>query len=109
MVPCFFRNLCGWLLANLSALFVPHCDRGQSIPRGTAPRKSARMPMTPRDILEIQTAMDRYEKKFPRKPAPTPAEALAWKAGERLHSGKGSRIGIVRMLSLFLGARTRPG
>ncbi len=67
------------------------------------------MPMTPRDILEIQTAMDRYEKKFPRKPSPTPAEALAWKAGKLFDPDKGRWIGIVRMLSLVLGARTRPG
>jgi hypothetical protein len=67
------------------------------------------MPMTPRNILEIQTAIDCYKKKFPRKPSPTPAEALAWKAGKQLHPGKGNRFGIARMLSLLLGARTRAG
>jgi hypothetical protein len=67
------------------------------------------MSITPRGILEIQTAMDRYEKKFPRKPAPTPAEALAWKAGKPVHPDKESWIGIARVLSLILGARTRPG
>jgi len=67
------------------------------------------MPMTPRDILEIQSAIDRYEKKYPRKPSPTPAEALAWQAGKSLHSDQGGRIGITRMLSLVLGVRTRAG
>jgi len=67
------------------------------------------MSMTPRDILEIQSAIDRYEKKFPRKPSPTPAEALAWRAGKRVHPDNGSWTGIARMLSLVLGVRTRPG
>jgi hypothetical protein len=67
------------------------------------------MAMTPRGILEIQSAMDRYEKKFPGKPSPTPTEALVWKAGNRFHSDKGAWIGIIRMLSLAIGARTRPG
>jgi hypothetical protein len=67
------------------------------------------MSMTPRDILEIQSAIDRYEKKFPRKPSPTPAEALAWKAGKRLRPDKRSWVGIARMLNLALSARTRPG
>jgi hypothetical protein len=65
------------------------------------------MPMTPRDILEIQSAIDRYEKKFPDKPSPTPAEALAWKAGNMHRSQQG--IGVVRVLSLVFGARVRPG
>ena len=67
------------------------------------------MSMTPQDILEIQTAIDLYKKKFPRKPSPTPAEALAWKAGKRLHTDKGNRSGIARRLSLVFAARTRPG
>ncbi len=65
------------------------------------------MPMTPRDILEIQSAIDRYEKKFPHKPSPTPAEALAWKAGNARGSQQG--LGIARFLSLVLGTRTPPG
>lgn len=65
------------------------------------------MPMTPRDILEIQSAIDRYEKKFPHKPSPTPAEALAWKAGNGGGSQQG--LGIARFLSLVLGTRTPPG
>jgi hypothetical protein len=84
---------------------IAGCDRKKSLLR----ERRARMPMTPRGILEIQSAIDCYEKKFPRKPSPTPAEALAWKAGKRLHPDKGSWIGIARILSLVLGARTRPG
>ena len=64
------------------------------------------MPMTPRGILEIQSAIDLYEKKFPRKPSPTPAEALAWKAGKHLQPNKGSWTGITRMLSLVLRTNT---
>jgi hypothetical protein len=41
------------------------------------------MTLTPSDMFEIQSAMDRYEKAFPRKPSPSPAEALAWRAGRR--------------------------
>jgi len=48
------------------------------------------MPMMPRDILEIQSAIDRYEKKFPHKPSPTPAEALAWKAGSAFIPTRGA-------------------
>jgi hypothetical protein len=33
-------------------------------------------------MLKIQSAIDAYEKKFPRKPSPTAAEALAWQAGK---------------------------
>jgi hypothetical protein len=67
------------------------------------------MPMTPQDILEIQSAIDRYEKKFPRRPSPTPAVALAWKAGKRSDPGKESWIGIARMRSLLLVLWTRTG
>jgi hypothetical protein len=41
------------------------------------------MTLTPSDILEIQSAIDEYEKRFPRKPSPTVAEALAWRLGTR--------------------------
>ena len=40
------------------------------------------MTLTPSDMFEIQSAIDRYEKAFPRKPSPSPAEALAWRAGK---------------------------
>jgi hypothetical protein len=41
------------------------------------------MTLTPSDILEIQSAIDEYEKRFPRKPSPSVAEALAWRLGKR--------------------------
>jgi hypothetical protein len=34
-------------------------------------------------MLEIQTAIDEYERKFPRRPAPTAEVALAWRLGKR--------------------------
>jgi hypothetical protein len=33
-------------------------------------------------MLKIQSAIDAYEKKFPRRPSPTAAEALAWQASK---------------------------
>jgi hypothetical protein len=53
------------------------------------------MTLTPTDMLMIQSAIDRYEKKFPRKPSPSAAEALAWQArkqGTRLLSEESSPI-----------------
>jgi hypothetical protein len=44
------------------------------------------MTLTPSDILEIQSAIDGYEKRFPRKPSPSVAEALAWRQGKRVAS-----------------------
>jgi hypothetical protein len=41
------------------------------------------MTLTPSDILEIQSAIDGYEKKFPHRPSPSVAEALAWRQGKR--------------------------
>ncbi len=41
------------------------------------------MTLKPTDMLEIQSAIDEYEKKFPRRPAPTAEEALAWRLGKR--------------------------
>jgi hypothetical protein len=55
------------------------------------------MTLTPTDILKIQTAIDQYEKKFPRKPSPSVAEALAWQAGKRgagPPTAKSRRIGL---------------
>jgi hypothetical protein len=55
------------------------------------------MTLTPTDILKIQTAIDRYEKKFPRKPSPSVAEALAWQAGKRgaePRTDESTRIGL---------------
>jgi hypothetical protein len=39
--------------------------------------------LTPTDILKIQSAIDRYEKRFPGKPSPSAEDALAWQAGKR--------------------------
>jgi len=39
--------------------------------------------LTPQDMFEIQSAIDRYERAFPRKPSPSPATALAWAAGKK--------------------------
>lgn len=41
------------------------------------------MTLRPTDMLEIQTAIDEYERKFPRRPAPTAEVALAWRLGKR--------------------------
>ena len=39
------------------------------------------MTLTPTDILKIQSAIERYEKRFPHKPSPSAEDALAWQAG----------------------------
>jgi hypothetical protein len=41
------------------------------------------MTLKPTDMLEIQTAIDAYERKFPRRPAPSAEVALAWRLGKR--------------------------
>jgi hypothetical protein len=41
------------------------------------------MPLKPTDMLEIQSAIDAYERKYPRRPAPTAESALAWRLGKR--------------------------
>jgi hypothetical protein len=41
------------------------------------------MTLRPTDMLEIQTAIDEYERKFPRRPAPSAEVALAWRLGKR--------------------------
>ena len=40
------------------------------------------MTLTPTDILKIQSAIERYEKRFPHKPSPSAEDALAWQAGK---------------------------
>ena len=47
------------------------------------------------------------EKAFPKKPSPTPEEALAWQARKRLRADKGSSAGIRRVRSLVFGSRAR--
>jgi hypothetical protein len=41
------------------------------------------MTLKPTDMLEIQSAIDAYERKFPRRPAPSAELALAWRLGKR--------------------------
>jgi hypothetical protein len=40
------------------------------------------MMLTPWDMFVIQTAIECYEEKFPNRPSPSPAEALAWHANQ---------------------------
>lgn len=40
------------------------------------------MTLIPSDMLAIQTAIDAYEKKFPRRPSPSAEKALAWHANK---------------------------
>jgi len=42
------------------------------------------MTLKPTDMLEIQSAIDEYERKFPRRPAPSAEVALAWRLGKRV-------------------------
>jgi hypothetical protein len=41
------------------------------------------MTLKPTDMLEIQSAIDAYERKFPRRPEPSAAVALEWRLGKR--------------------------
>ena len=41
------------------------------------------MTLKPSDMMEIQSAIDEYEKKYPRRPAPSAELALAWRLGRR--------------------------
>jgi hypothetical protein len=41
------------------------------------------MTLRPTDMLEIQSAIDEYERKFPRRAAPSAEVALAWRLGKR--------------------------
>jgi hypothetical protein len=57
------------------------------------------MVLTPTDILKIQSAIDRYEKRFPGRPSPSAEDALAWQAGKRrreLGSNAGEAIKLNR-------------
>jgi hypothetical protein len=41
------------------------------------------MTLKPTDMLEIQSAIDEYERNFPRRPAPSAEGALAWRLGKK--------------------------
>jgi hypothetical protein len=45
--------------------------------------KEGAMTLKPTDMLEIQSAIDAYERKFPRRPTPTAEVALAWRLGKK--------------------------
>ena len=62
------------------------------------------MSLTTTDILKIQSAIDSYKKKYPRRPSPSAAEALAWQAGKRAEksSNQDSKFAWVKRVR-FLG------
>jgi len=41
------------------------------------------MTLKPTDMLEIQSAIDAYERKYPRRPEPSAAVALEWRLGKK--------------------------
>jgi hypothetical protein len=41
------------------------------------------MTLKPTDMLEIQSAIDAYERKFPQRPEPSATMALKWRLGKR--------------------------
>lgn len=41
------------------------------------------MTLRPSDMLRIQTAIDEYERKYPRRAAPSAKTALTWRLGRR--------------------------
>ena len=41
------------------------------------------MTLKPTDMLEIQSAIDAYERKFPQRPEPSATAALKWRLGKR--------------------------
>lgn len=49
------------------------------------------MTLTPADMMAIRAAIDSYEKRFPRRQSPSAAEALAWQAGKRGLTSRGSQ------------------
>jgi hypothetical protein len=64
------------------------------------------MTLRPTDMLEIQSAIDQYERKFPGRPAPSAEVALAWRLGKpepkRLASGE------VKKRASTEGAKSEP-
>jgi hypothetical protein len=49
------------------------------------------MTLRPTDMLEIQSAIDQYERKFPRRPPPSAEVALAWRLGKREAAKRAAR------------------
>jgi hypothetical protein len=50
------------------------------------------MTLRPTDMLEIQSAIDAYERKFPRRPTPTAEVALAWRLGKKAWAQRQARM-----------------
>src|SRR5258708_39402519 len=48
------------------------------------------MTLKPTDVLEIQSAIDKYERKFPRRPSPSAMVALAWRLGKKEWARRGA-------------------
>ena len=70
------------------------------------------MSLTTTDILKIQSAIDSYKKKYPRRPSPSAAEALAWQAGKRAKKGSNqdSKFSwLKRVLSIGRGSQFYAG
>jgi hypothetical protein len=63
------------------------------------------MTLTPWDMFVIQTAFDRYEKRFPDKPSPSPAEALAWHATQSGRKSQPDVRGQIMARSCGLSSR----
>jgi hypothetical protein len=57
------------------------------------------MTLRPTDMLEIQSAIDDYERKFPRRPAPSAEVALAWRLGKREAKKRLASWGIEKPVS----------
>jgi hypothetical protein len=50
--------------------------------------------LKPFDILVIQTAIEEYERKYPRRPTPSAEEALAWRLRRRDRRRKQGQLGV---------------
>ena len=95
-----------WLLTTLASVRGDyyHSEVGLACLDRFSPKKDGNaMTLRPTDMLEIQSAIDEYERKFPGRPAPSAEVALAWRLGkpeakrlapgeaEKLASAKGSK------------------
>jgi hypothetical protein len=61
------------------------------------------MTLKPTDMLEIQSAIDAYERKFPRRPEPSATAALKWRLGKREWAKR-----LARNPELALGEKEKP-
>jgi hypothetical protein len=65
------------------------------------------MTLTRTDVFAIQGAIDAYEKKFPRRPSPSAAEALVWQtSGHASHLHSGLVLHDALQDAVLLGTRT---